>query len=482
MRNRLKCILIFLLPVVFGTMRAQTTPVIRTLRTTVYQPVKKDTAWVKGKVVDNIYFVKYDRKGRMAVENILEPDGSPQRKIVYRYNDAGQVVGEIYAKAKAGGVVYYWTYGYDAEGRINTITTLDGKRDTIGIVTAMYGTDGKVEKKLVKDYRRGDVDWTAVRDTTRIKRQSALYMQRWQPSEEQKEVVTEQDEYGNWLQKVTYKEGGAEPEFINCRNIVYEGMESDREKVPLRGLVKRVKQYSYVAVPKGPETVLRGEKKGRFFVYEFDEQGRKVREETFTDTGKPVGIIGYTYNEDGELQKEIHQTAASALKCRLEYLYDDEGLCKNASIYNAKGEITGKILYRYDLEGNRIWETEYAVDGTKVREYRYIYDSYGQRAGRKIIMKPVTEPDVYPYRRAWNFQGRMTEEREFLPGGGYNDFAYWYNKKGEVISGTEQLNGGAEVKYVYKFYNDKQDNWKIRIKYVDDIPLVYEEREYVYYK
>ena len=30
-------------------------------------------------------------------------------------------------------------------------------------------------------------------------------------------------------------------------------------------------------------------------------------------------------------------------------------------------------------------------------------------------------------------------------------------------------------------HNDDQGNWKIRIKYIDDVPVVYEEREYTYY-
>lgn len=70
-------------------------------------------------------------------------------------------------------------------------------------------------------------------------------------------------------------------------------------------------------------------------------------------------------------------------------------------------------------------------------------------------------------------------------------FTGWYISKpayvsvqyqGELISGTERPEGQTEeVKYVYKFHNDNQGNWKIRIKYIDDVPVVYEEREYTYY-
>ena len=51
-----------------------------------------------------------------------------------------------------------------------------------------------------------------------------------------------------------------------------------------------------------------------------------------------------------------------------------------------------------------------------------------------------------------------------------------------MISGTEPVQGKADAKYVYKFYNDEYGNWKKRVKFFNDVPVLYEEREYVYYK
>ena len=31
-------------------------------------------------------------------------------------------------------------------------------------------------------------------------------------------------------------------------------------------------------------------------------------------------------------------------------------------------------------------------------------------------------------------------------------------------------------------YNDEYGNWKTRVKFINDVPVLYEEREYVYYK
>lgn len=464
----------------FSAACAQIKPMLRSVRTTAYEAVLKDTAWVTGKVIDNIYFVKYDYKGRLSVDNLLKPDGSPKSKIIYGYDAEDRVVKEIYATAKAGGVLYCWDYGYDAEGRMNSVTTLNGQQDTLGTVIAFFNADGKVERKQLDDRRNGGSSIKEIDDTTRLKRESAFYMQQWKASKERKETVIDEDEYGNWVQKITYQLDGIAPEYITQRDIIYEGMTSDWGRIPLQDSVKQVRQYSYVAVPKGPETVVRGEKKGHFFVYEFDKQGRKTDEETFTETGLPIEKIHYDYSRDGDLLKEVHQTPAGVLIKRLEYLYNKEGLCKSGLIYNEKDEFVEKVVYRYDLEGNRIQETVFGLSGTKNEDYRYYYDSYGQQIERKVLAS--SKEGMYPFRRSWNFQQRLTGEERLLPGGGCQVYTYRYNKKGEVVAGTEQLDDQPEVKYVYKFYKDEKGNWKIRIKYIDDVPMVYEERKYVYYE
>ena len=68
--------------------------------------------------------------------------------IAIKQQDVVKVVKEIYVGTKREGLLcYVWGYGYDAEGRLSTITTMNGRQDTIGIVTAIYDTDGKVQKK-----------------------------------------------------------------------------------------------------------------------------------------------------------------------------------------------------------------------------------------------------------------------------------------------------------------------------------------------
>lgn len=482
---RRKIFVLSLLLIMIGaeTLYAQLQSGIKNIRTVVYSPVRKDTSWVTGKVVDFILFVKYDNKGRKMVENRLKPDGSPDGKLVYLYNAAGQVAREIYATADEG-VSNCWDYKYDEQGRMNSIIFMDGKEDTLRTVFALYGEDGKVQKRYLRDYQTGRL--IEIADTASLKRAGAMRMGKMRvvKDDNEKNLIRKTDKRGNWTERFEGCGADGTPKFIVRRDINYAGDENDRMKLPLQGKVKRVIQNSYIAIPKGPQTIDKGEKKGHFFMYEFDEDGRKTREDCFSDKGKLTEKIRYEYDADGNLVKETHYTPAEVLTKTKAYFYDKDGRMKHCSVLNEKGELSRKDILRYDLEGNPVQEVSYRTDGTKCREFRYIFDSYGQQVERKVLLQSGEDTPVYPLRRAYSFQGRIVAEEYLLQSGvGRNLYTYRYNTKGEVISGTEQLDGQSdEVKYVYKFYYDKQGNWKIRIKYVDDVPVVYEEREFAYYQ
>lgn len=496
-------------------LRAQDQPGIKNIRTVVYEPLLKDTTWVTGKVVDYITFVKYDNKGRTIVENRLKPDGGPHGKLVYVYNSAGQVSREIYATADKG-VSNCWDYTYDEKGRLNCIVSMNGQEDTLQVVSALYDEAGKVLKKYAKDYVK-DTSWgrqvlynadgvpenvivlggsnenmdrvgefrIEKWDTLGLNRMGALRLGKMRVVKDsnEKNPIQKIDEAGNWTERFEGCNEHGEPNFIIRRDIEYAGTGNDWEKIPVRGKVKRVQQRSYVAIPKGPQAVDKGEKKGQFFVYEFDENGRKTKEERWSETGVCREKIQYEYDENGNLSKESHYTPAGVLTVTKNYVYDKEGRLKHCSILDDKGEIMQRDVFRYDIEGNMVQEAGYLTNGTKCSEFRYMYDSYGQQIERKVLLQTEGDDPVGSVRRGYNFQGRVVFEEYLSPEGTpQSQHTYRYNTKGELISGAERPEGQSEeVKYVYKFHNDNQGNWKIRIKYIDDVPVVYEEREYTYY-
>ena len=99
-----------------------------------HKAVRKDTAWTPGAIVDPIYFARYDKQGRISVENLLNPDGSAKTKPV------------SYTHLRAHETRIY-RYSYDEQGRVDGKTVLDADRnivlkDTIIMMNMAIGRQG----------------------------------------------------------------------------------------------------------------------------------------------------------------------------------------------------------------------------------------------------------------------------------------------------------------------------------------------------
>lgn len=163
------------------------------------------------------------------------------------------------------------------------------------------------------------------------------------------------------------------------------------------------------------------------------------------------------------------------------WAYDSKGHLKNKSLQDINGEVLRKGVFRYDIEGNCISEMWFSKEGTKFSELRYKYDSAGQLIAKDVLFHQEAGEEYEPLKYEWNSRGRIAEEWRGLPQN-VQHYTYKYSVRGEVISGTEPVQGQADAEYVYKFYNDEHGNWKKRVKFFNDVPVLYEEREYVYYK
>lgn len=499
-------------------------PLFKSIRTTIHRAVQKDTAWTPGAIVDQIHYVRYDRNGRKIAENSLNPDGSAASKIVYVYNKNGWVKEEIFASIKKGGVNQIFQYHYDSLGRIDGRKRLSAQRVELGIDTIIRNEAGLVIQKIHAGtiirpnnqqtlYRealdiayndRGEVTEVSEsstlnkngnsgkrklnkRDTIPFSLQSSSSFERFE-APKNKRVDISYDAYNNWIKRTEYN--GAMPEFIVMRDIEYAGEEdNDWKKLSLEGKVKSVHQTSYIALPNGPDIINRGEKKGTFFIYQFDKNGRKVMETHFSDAGVPKGNTEYKYNAKGDIEKEIRKSPAGTLEHSILWIYDDENRLRNKSLLDAKGELVRKSVFRNDGEGNCIAEIWMNRDGSKHTDIRFQYDPYGNLIYREVLTAPTastapsesTETANEPISRIWNARGRLIEEK-IGASGNERQYTYQYSTRGEVISGTESIQNGPAIKFVYKFYNDKFGNWKKRIKFIDNKPVLYEERVYTYYE
>lgn len=497
--------------------KVQKSPPFKSIRTTVHQAVQKDTSWIPGAIVDQIHFIKYNRYGQKIAENSLKPDGSADSKIIFVYDKNGNVQKEIVASIKQGGVSNIFEYHYDAQGRIDGKKKLNANQEIMGIDTIIRNEAGKVEKRIYyginimsdqkklpfretisinfndegqitdvteestlnKNTGSGKREVTK-NDTLPLNRYSEGAFKRYN-APQSKRVDMAYDTYGNWIKRVEYN--GPNPEYILIRQIEYAGRDdSDREKLLLKGKVKSVHQTSYIAAPVGTEIINRGPKSGIFFIYEFDKEGRKVMESHFSNTGVPEGTTEYVYDANGNIEKEIRKSPAGKIESTTTCIYNDNGNVRIKSMTDANGEPMRKTIFRYDTEGNCTQEICFNKDGSKYSELRYQHDPYGNLIGKKVIEAPAeTQGTEYePISRVWNARGRVVEEKTGTPPS-ERQYSYQYSSRGEVISGTESINGQPAVKFVYKFYNDKYGNWKKRIKFIDVKAVLYEEREYTYY-
>lgn len=441
---------------------------IKSARITAYKAVQKDTCWVPGAVVERIYFVKFNRLGHKRVENILNPDGSAYKKLLYIYDKNGRIKEEMEVLVNRNLVN---TYGYEYDGKGKLVTIIRGKGNREAGPT-QFEVDGGLQPER--------------KDSARLLLRSEQFPY------EPKAPKTARVDYtynaaGHWVQRIEYDE--ANPKFIVRRELEYAGTETDWERLQLNGRVKTVTQTSYVAVPRGPETIDRGKKQGVFFHYEFDEKGRQTVDASFSETGVPGKVKQFVYDKEGNILTESWKLADGKPENSITWSYSPEGDVRTKSLYDSKGTVVQKGLFRYDAEGNCISEIWFRLDGSKYSEFRYLYDSYGQQGEKQVLAQPVAgeEPliageDYCPVKRSWNFNGRIAQECITLPNGGQLLHTYTYNTKGKLISGAEQMNDQPEVTYVYKFFNDNQGNWLKRIKFVNDVPVVYEERTYTYYE
>lgn len=441
---------------------------IKSARITAYKAVPKDTAWVPGAVVQRIYFVKFDRLGRKRVENILNPDGSAYKKRLYIYGTDGRIKEEmeVLVEKKLANI---YGYEFDGNGKLAKINRMNSNREP---GPTQIEVDGEMKPE--------------VKDSVRL-----LLRSEQSPYEpgvpKNTKVDYAYDSLGHWIQRIEYE--GENPKFIVCRELEYAGTETDWERLQLNGKVKTVTQTSYVAVPKGPETIDRGKKQGVFFHYEFDEKGRQVVNALFSETGVPGKVKHLTYDNEGNILTESWKLPDGKPECSIVWSYSPEGDVRTKSLLDPQGAVLQKGMFRYDAEGNCVHEIWFRLDSSKYSEFRYLYDSYGQQGEKQVLVRPVAgeklwaqEEAYYPVKRSWNFNGRVAQEWITRPDGTQFRQAYTYNTKGRIIAGQEQKNDQPEEAYIYKFFNDQYGNWLKRIKFVNEVPVVYEERTYTYYE
>lgn len=484
-------------------------PNFRSIKTTVYEAVLEDTVWKPGAVVDHVVYERFNPNGNKIAEYKIDGETLVEAKRIFYYNEEDRLV-KIQTYNKDAELSSTTEYKYGNNGKIDQVSVQSFFIDTL--LTSGYMLFWKYDEKQrliserkttrqnelieTRTYKYNDDAHTkecVVKVSTgRIlgrliskynDRNEVVLEKSTGETEEQRMTRTYQyqyDAFGNWIVRDEYTDG--EKEYIVKRDIDYGFNDTDWERLTLKGKVKSVRQTSYVAIPRGKE-ILRGNKKGMFVDYDFNRNGKIISETLYSDAGIVQKTIKKEYDPDGTLMKEVYFRRDGSRDGYAVYLYGKDKVLRYKSVYDMNDIPKSKTAYKYDAEGNLVKELAYDKSGNLFLEFDNLYNAYGQLVERSSPIHPKEDGIYNKMMRIYNFQGKVELESVYLPSGTLqSNCSYKYATSGQVVSGTTCNPGSAVVNYKYKFYNDEQGNWKKRIKFVDDIATVYEERVYTYYE
>lgn len=162
-------------------------------------------------------------------------------------------------------------------------------------------------------------------------------------------------------------------------------------------------------------------------VYEYDEKGRVIREESTL-----YGTLTYTYTEHPEDQTtEVlkHCVWTAGVEEDIKEIKDSEGRVLEEYYEDENGRLYLKYSHEYDEHGNETLEVTYEEDGTEksVDRYRYEYDD----EGRVLTKVKISNEDE---------EERTLEEWTYDSyGNGYVDalFSEYYDRFGHILYGDE---------------------------------------------
>lgn len=103
---------------------------------------------------------------------------------------------------------------------------------------------------------------------------------------------------------------------------------------------------------------------GSYSIYEYDEDGNRVKSTYYLEDGTIVDYWVYEYDDNGNLAKEAYYLEDGTIVDYWVYEYDENGNRIKRTYYNTDGTIDYYSVYEYDENGNRVKGTGYNADGS----------------------------------------------------------------------------------------------------------------------
>lgn len=248
----------------------------------------------------------------------------------------------------------------------------------------------------------------------------------------------EYDIYGNTTKTVTYNDDGSKRSYSE-RKYTYDEN-------------GRVTEWQYFVK----------DELWNYGTYKYDDNGNRIRSNTYLPNGTLLQYYTYEYNDKGLLTKEYYSGGEESGSYHTEiYEYDENGyMIKSSYETSGYGGRKSSTTYQYDSDGNKI-KKDYIVhtdDFYDSEEYKY--DIY-----RNMIRKNHYDEDgLYSYiTYEYNAYGKKTVEAYHEPDGTIYSYriyeynsnqnlikAYYYdNDNGDDVVNDDELIGYDEYEYTY---------------------------------
>ncbi len=205
-----------------------------------------------------------------------------------------------------------------------------------------------------------------------------------------------------------------------------------------------------------------------YLLITYDESGKIIKEEDIDFDGDLFLMENYEYNEAGKLTKRTAYYKEVLVKYYL-YEYDAEGRLYKESDYDSDGTLDDYTVYIYDQNGRVIREDDYHEDGVLDEYHLLEYNAQGVLTKKTTYNESGVLNDSYEYgedgtllKKIYNYPGEYYEHIE-------------YNMLGAILKSTyEDYEGGARLERVYT--RDKDSNLlTVSVQYFEDGVLDFTE-------
>ncbi|MBQ9608754.1 MAG: hypothetical protein IJV15_04820 [Lachnospiraceae bacterium] len=205
-------------------------------------------------------------------------------------------------------------------------------------------------------------------------------------------------------------------------------------------------------------------------IYEFDQNGNKIKEIKYNPDGSIQEITEYDFN--GNKTKYIPYNDGS-ISYSEEYEYDPHGNLTKSVTYNSDGSLSYYYTYEYDNE-KMVKSTQHNTDGSILYYYTYEYDENDNEIKNTCFKADNSTSYMYTYTYEYDKNGNIIKKITSGPNGTIEEIME-YDADGNITYHKIDISNH----YIKYKYDDDGDIIEYTIYNIeDDLILSYTKYEY----